>query len=179
MDHLVTMMRMIWWWWWWWWKWWWWWWWWLKSGWNEFDHQVTTHCRLRVDQLSAASAWFSQMIEFLFLIRKTVRWVIEEPVQSCQEEGAGSGAPSVMTSLMKMNTFLKNKLKSTGSKELLTILNKTSNTVLINTRTILSSDLKTVAFSTAAPSGMTIDLRSDTVNIVKLNHFKIHDPCYC
>jgi len=64
---------------------------------------------------------------------------------------------------MKMNTFLKNKLKSTGSKELLTILNKTSNTILINTRTILSSDLKTVAFSTAAPSGMTIDLRSDTV----------------
>ena len=105
--------------------------------------------------------------------------MIEEPVQSCQEEGAGSGAPSVMTSLMKMNTFLKNKLRSTGSKELLTILNKTSNTVLINTRTILSSDLKTVAFSTAAPSGKTIDLRSDTVNIVKLNHFKIHDPCYC
>ena len=102
--------------------------------------------------------------------------MIEEPVQSCQEEGAGSGAPSVMTSLMKMNTFLKNTLKTTGSKDLLTILTKTSNTILNNTRTVLSSNLKAVAFSTTAPQGMTIDLRSDTVNIVKM---KIHDPCYC
>ena len=104
--------------------------------------------------------------------------MIEEPVKSCQEEGAGSGAPSVMTSLMKMNTFLKNTLKTTGSKDLLTILNKTGLNTILNNNSILSN-LKTVAFSTAAPPGMTIDLRSDTVNIVNLNRFKIHDPCYC